>query len=159
MGEFAMMFPRVERHVTWAIESFTCATRWDGNELEGMIQNFTSRIKVLDIVARPRCKTAEDNGARVDVVNRLRALNSLRNKLFHLEAVGTKHEINLQDLSPSKGTLAMMLKQLDGNTGRERNIDIPLTELQQKPHEMAALIMDIRRWVHNVCPDAAKHVP
>src|SRR6516225_7215799 len=80
MGEFAMMFPRVERHVTWAIESFTGASRWDGNELEGMIQNFTSRIKVLDIVARPRCKTPEDNGARVDVVNRLRALNSLRNK-------------------------------------------------------------------------------
>ena len=53
----------------------------------------------------------------------------------------------------------MMLKELDSNTGKERNIDVRLTDLQQRPHEMAALIQDIRIWVHSLCPNAEARVP
>lgn len=156
IGEFTLMFAKVERHVTWAIESFLGATRWDGNELEGMVQNFSSRIKFLDIAARPRCRTDDEKNEQANIIRRLRELNKIRNNLMHNSATGVRQE---RDENGGLTKLSIQLKRLDGNTGKEHSIQIYLSDLQQMPADMSTLIGDLRRWTHHHCPNAERHVP
>ncbi|MGB5215986.1 MAG: hypothetical protein WBN88_20370 [Anderseniella sp.] len=150
IGEFVLLFGRMERQVTWAIESFTGATRWDGNELEGMVQNFSSRIKFLDICARPKTREGENKRIREKLISRVRAINSFRNKLLHNSATGT---------ATDKAGISIQLKVLDKDSGKERNLRVSLEDLRGNVLEAQELIRDLRAWVHTHCPDAEGRVP
>lgn len=149
IGEFALSFTALERHVTWSIESFVGATRWDGNELEGMVQNFSSRIKFLDICARPKSRDGVQKEEREKLISRIRAINSFRNNLFHCATTG---------IAVEGDQLFLMLKRLDAKTGKETPIRIGLVELKETAASIHRTVNDLRGWTLIHCPDAEKRV-
>lgn len=154
VGELAISFSRIERRVTWAIESLLGSTRDEAHEMEDFVMNFSARIKFLELCGLPVARETSTEEQFSVLIDGIRAANRFRNLALHNAFAGIRR--SLQDdgtvtLGVTKGRYDKKLEK--------RSYTIFVSEFREKTQQNFSLCTDIQRWVLTVRPNAENRVP
>lgn len=153
LGELAISFSRLERRVTWAIESLLQTTRDEAHEMEDFVQSFSARIKFLELTGRPVSRETKTEKDFDQIVISAREANTFRNKALHnaFTGIGTQLENGSASVSVRKERYKQKLEQ--------RSYYISTKQFRAETIKNLTIYTEIQRWVLTVRPNAENRVP
>jgi hypothetical protein len=160
IGELAISFSRLERRVTWAIESLLGSSTEEADEMESLVRNFSSRLQFLGLIGRP---VARETGSVDDfeaVLAGVTKANRFRNDALHNAFTGISGSYALSEAASSEPLADIsVMKQRYHPKPEKRPYHIPVAELRAEARANLDRCSDIQRWVLSVRPSAENRVP
>jgi hypothetical protein len=154
IGELAISFSRLEKRVTWAVESLLGSTRDEALEMEEFAQNLSSRIKFLELVGRGAARESKTESELERIILALKNANTFRNRALHNSFNGLK-------LTLDKGKLAgvSVIKERFNVKPEKRPYSITTAQFRAETVANLERCEDIQRWILTVRPNAENRIP
>jgi hypothetical protein len=155
IGELAISFSRLERRVTWAIESLLYSTPDEAHEMEDFVKNFSARLKFLELIGKHVSRETAIEKEFDALISGIRDANRFRNDAIHHAFTGIKGTLE------KDGTLSCIevMKERYAEKPVKRPYAITTSEIRKNVETNLALCSDIQRWVLTVRPGAQNRVP
>jgi hypothetical protein len=155
IGELTISFSRLERRVTWAIESLLYSTPDEAHEMEDFVKNFSARIKFLELIGKHVSRETGTEKEFDALISGIRDANRFRNDAIHRAFTGIK---GTWEKDATLSSIEIMKESYDKNPAK-RPYAIAMTEIRRNVETNFALCSDIQRWVLTVRPGAENRVP
>lgn len=156
IGELVISFSRLERRMTWGIESLLFSTKDEADEMEDFVKNFSSRVKFFELVGRPVARETNTEADFEKLVLALTKANTVRNQTLHNAFTGIAYGWDRQS---GKILGFSALKSRYSPNPNKRGYAITTIELRRNVELNLAACGDIQRWILTVRPDAENRVP
>jgi hypothetical protein len=148
IGEAAVSFSRLEKRITWAIESILSLSVDEAYEIEEIAKSFTSRLLFLKFVGAPVAReTGTEEGFR-NICALLSASNKFRNDLLHNSFAGIQIAETM-----------FLNKERFHEKPEKRPYKISLEDLRKNTAKNLEICVLIQTWVLAVRPEAENRVP
>lgn len=159
IGEVVFAFSRVERRLTWAIESALALRVDDANAIEESIMSVATRIGLFYTVAKPHVSDKKQLQRLDGIVTALRQANDYRNLILHGPWIGTQASFREDGSLELAGAIKTKFAQLGAKNQEPRNHSHSVKELRERAVGMLALGVDIQVWILEIFPNAQNRVP
>jgi hypothetical protein len=156
IGEIVITFSRLERRVTWALESLLKITKEEADALEGSIMNFSTRINVFRTVAKPYATSDKLMKEYQSIIKRIDSANSFRNEIIHGPWVGITVALTREDDIARFTKSAKKTRFPRGPKKATRYREHNPLEIRQQAIANQQLCYDIEDWIIIICPHADK---
>jgi hypothetical protein len=150
IGEVVISFSRVEKRLTWGIESLLQATRDEAHKMEAQFQNFTHRLEFFEIIGKHIARETDTADDFNQICLLLKKSNKFRNQLIHNSFTG---------IQTKGGAEISIMKEKWDNKPEKRSYKIELLELRNNAIENFEICLFIQKWILRVRPDAENRVP
>lgn len=158
IGEVVIAFARLERRLTWAIESALRLRVEDANAIQESIYSVSTRVGLLFTVAAPHVSdNAEQRSELERLVKQLHKANEYRNFILHGPWTGVR--FSSTDGKLERGAMKSKYAQLQEKTKQAKPREHSAEEMRAQARAMLNLCRDIQRWVLEVFPQAENRVP
>lgn len=155
IGEVVITFSRLEKRVTWAIESLQYVVPDEAYALEETVKNFNSRFLFFKFLGKTLSEKTNTQEEFLEICKGITKSNTLRNNLLHNSFTGIQTAYDL-----AKGTSILSLNKEKFNPRPEkRPYKMGLEDLRKAAIENLKLCMQIQSWVLSVRPEAQNRVP
>jgi hypothetical protein len=160
IGEVVIAFSRLERQLTWAIESCLKISIQQADAIQDSIMSVTIRIDLFDTLASAQISADSDAAHELEVLlKRAKKLNIYRNMILHGPWYGTSIAFDA-DGTPSD---LRAMKSKNAKLGASDSTPKPRVhtaqEMRESAYDMLNLGAELHRWVMKVFPDAQNRVP
>jgi hypothetical protein len=155
IGELAISFSRLERRVTWAIESLLYSTPDEAHEMEDFVKNFSARLKFLELIGKHISRETATEKEFDALISSIHDANRFRNNAIHHAFTGIQGAL---EKDGSLSSIAVM-KERYAEKPAKRPYSIGTAEIRKNVETNFALCMDVQRWVLTVRPGAQNRVP
>lgn len=154
IGEVTVSFSRVERRVTWAIESLIGSTADEAHEMEDFVVNFSARLKFLELVGLPVSRETQTETQFSEIMKDLRKANTERNLTLHNAFTGIRGSLASGGLDNIAAVKSRYHKRLEN-----RSYELPVTHLRAVTEKNLELCTRIQAWVMVARPNSQNRVP
>lgn len=159
IGEVVIAFSRLERRLTWGIESCLKITIQQADAIQETIISVSTRISLFDTLASAHIDPASDFARQLDsIVKNARKLNDYRNLILHGPWYGVSESYedgSLVDRAAMKSKYAPLGARVLTPKQRYHSVQ----EMRERAKDMLCLGTEIHRWIMTVIPDAHNRVP
>ena len=158
IGEVVIAFARLERRLTWAIESALQLRVEDANAIQESIYSVSTRVSLFFTIAAPHVSGNAEQSAELErLVKQLHKANDYRNFILHGPWTGVR--VSSVDGKLERGAMKSKYAQLQEKTKRTKPREHSAEEMRAQAETMLKLCRDIQRWVLKVFPHAENRVP
>ncbi|MEW8382875.1 MAG: hypothetical protein AB2704_13570 [Candidatus Thiodiazotropha taylori] len=158
IGEVVIAFSRLERRLTWAIESVLNLSIEDANAIQESIYSVSTRTNLFLTIASTHVDNKSDYYNELQrIAKKIHQANDYRNFILHGPWTGVQRTITDGEIDSE----AMKVKyaQLGSKKKNEKPRSHSTEEMRQKATEMLILCREIQIWVLSVFPNAQNRVP
>lgn len=160
IGEVVIAFSRLERRLTWAIESCLKIRREEADAIQETVISVSTRISMFEtLVMRHVAESPEGVVQLEKIVKRLRKYNDYRNLILHGPWYGTHHYYDSTGKLQMHGAMKSKYAQFGSKDLSSKQRVHTAQEMREQAEAMLGLCTDIQVWVLSVFPDAESRVP
>lgn len=160
IGELVVAFSRIERYLTWGIESTLKLRTKDADAIQESVLSVPTRIEMFKRFASSHVEAKPDEMQRLEkIVKALFAANEYRNSILHgpwQSLVMARTPTGGYELiSATKSKYAKLGEISKNPVSREHSVK----EIRDKARAMLDTCRELQYWVWDVFPDAERRVP
>ncbi len=160
VGEVIMAFSRLERYLTWGIESCLEIPGEQANAIEQSIQSVTTRIVLFSTLAGRHTSTDDKQRQILDsIIKKIHKLNNYRNRIIHGSWHSVSGEIDAAGRKVQTAIHKSRFAPLGSNELTSTAVTETAVEMRQMALEMLATGQELQQWVLRVFPNAENRVP
>lgn len=160
IGEVVIAFSRLERRLTWAIESCLKIRREEADAIQETVISVSTRISMFETLVMGHVAEAPERVAQLEgIVKRLRKYNDYRNLILHGPWYGTQASYDTSGKLQVRGAMKSKYAQLGSKNLSSKQRVHTAQEMREQSEAMLRLCTDIQGWVLAVFPDAENRVP
>jgi hypothetical protein len=159
IGEVVLGFARMERWLTWGIESALQIHPQQADAIQESIKSVTTRIDLFYTLAKPHSRSPETDEALEHLVKRLKELNGYRNRLLHDPWFGVSEEYGANGTLVERGAMKARYAGLGSKTLDPKHRLYTKEEMRINAVAMIDAGNEVYRWVCTVFLHCEKRVP
>ncbi len=160
IGEVVIAFSRLERRLTWAIESSLKIQREEADAIQETVISVSTRISMFEtLVMRHVAESPERLAQLGKIVKRFRKYNDYRNLILHGPWYGTHQSFDATGKLQMRGAMKSKYALLGSKDLKSKQRVHTAQEMREQAEAMLDLCTDIQAWVLAVFPDAENRVP
>ena len=159
IGEVVLGFARMERWLTWGIESALQIHPQQADAIQESIMSVSTRINLFYTLCKPHAPDAEMELALDRIVKKLFELNDHRNLVLHGPWFGVSEEYGSDGTLVERGAMKAKYAQLGAKTLQPKQRLHTKEELRAKAEAMIQVGADLYSWVCATFPSCEKRVP
>ncbi len=159
IGEVVLGFARMERWLTWGIESALKIHPQQADAIQESIISVSTRINLFHTLAKPHVPNEEMEAQLDRLVKRLFELNDYRNQILHGPWFGTSVSFGTDGEIVERAAMKAKYAPLGAKSLESKQRSHTKEELRAKADAMIKAGGDIYQWVCLVFPDCEKRVP
>lgn len=159
IGEVVIGFARMERWLTWGIQSALKIQPRQADAIQETIMSVSTRINLFHTLAKPHAPNDEMDAQLELLVKRLFNLNDYRNQILHGSWYGTSGAFNEDGELIERAAMKSKYAPLGAKSLEPKQRSHTTIELRAKAESMIKAGNDICAWVCQVFPDCEKSVP
>ena len=160
IGEVVIAFSRLERRLTWAIESCLRIRPEEADAIQETIFSVSTRIGMFETLAFRHVADASDQASQLQsIAKRFRKLNDYRNFILHGPWYGTSGEYDANGELFRHAAMKSKYAPLGSKDLSPKTRSHSAQEMREHAQSMLDLCGDIQVWVLTVFPHAENRVP
>jgi hypothetical protein len=158
IGEVVIAFSRLERRLTWAIESALNLSTEDANAIQESIYSVSTRTNLFLTIASTHVDNQSDHYTELQrIVKKIHQANDYRNFILHGPWTGVQRTI--EDGEVESEAMKVKYAQLGSKKKDAKPRSHSTEEMREKATEMLTLCREIQTWVLSVFPSAQNRAP
>lgn len=160
IGEVVIAFSRLERRLTWGIESCLKIRPEEADAIQETVFSVSTRIGMFEtLVIRHVAGLQEPISQLEGIVKRLRKHNDYRNFILHGPWYGTSQSFDANGKLLERGAMKSKYAQLGAKDLNPKQRTHTAKEMREQAQAMLDLCSDIQAWVLMVFPEAENRIP
>lgn len=159
IGEVVLGFARMERWLTWGIESALKIQPQQADAIQESIMSVSTRINLFHTVAKPHAPNEEMEVQLDRLIKRLFDLNDYRNQILHGPWFGTSGSFGADGEIVERAAMKAKYAPLGAKSLESKQRSHTKEELRAKAEAMINAGGAIYEWVCLVFPNCEKRVP
>lgn len=158
IGEVVIAFARLERRLTWAIESTLDLHPQDADAIQESIVSVSTRIGLFSTVALPHVEGDKAKRSELEsIVKKLLKANDYRNDILHGPWFGVQTSIH--DGHIEQAAMKSKYARFESKKRESKQRAHSVQEMREQAKLMLNLCREIQVWVLGVFPMAQNRVP
>jgi hypothetical protein len=159
IGEVVLGFARMERWLTWSIESAMQIHPQQADAIQESIMSVSARINLFHTLCKPHALSAEMDGELERIVKKLRELNDYRNLILHGPWFGTSEKYGADGRLVERGAMKAKYAQLGSKTLKATPRLHTKEEMRAAATAMIQVGRELYSWICETFPTCEKRVP
>ena len=159
IGELVVAFSRIERYITWGIESALKLRIKDADAIQESVLSVPTQIGLFKRFASSHVETRPQEMERLEkIIKALFAANDYRNAILHGPWQGLKMKPSATGGHEVSGFKSKYVKLGEIAKDPVSRLHSP-KEIRDKARAMMSTCLELQGWVIDVFPDAVRRVP